>query len=115
MARAVPDIGGLPVYAGDSFSQTFEFLDDGEAIDLVVEGWSNWIAQYRKTPKSVDFVEFVVDDSAADEGVITISLTPQQARELGDSGVFDLQATQNGTIRTWLKGSIDWSLDVSRV
>jgi hypothetical protein len=115
MASSVPDVGVLSVYAGDTFTQTFEFFDDDEPVDFVADGWDDWVAQYRINPKATNFVAFTVDVSDADEGRITLSLSATQTRNLPGEGVFDLQATENNVIRTWLKGRIAVSQDVTRV
>ena len=107
------NVGTLSVYAGDTFSQTFTFKEDGSAIDLVDAGWSSWTAQYRKNANSTTAVSFTVDASAAATGQITISLSAAQTATL-DSGVFDLQATQGSVVRTWVTGGINWSKDVTR-
>ena len=107
------NVGTLSVYAGDTFSQTFTFKEDDEAIDLVEAGWSAWTAQYRKNANSTTAVSFTVDASVAVNGQITISLSAAQTANL-DSGVFDLQATQGSLVRTWLTGGISWFKDVTR-
>jgi len=112
---AIPtDVGSLDVYAGDTFTQTFTLTSDSSPIDLVDAGWTGWSAQYRKTASAATAVDFTVDDSSAASGQITISLTPAQTAALKDNGVFDLQATQGGVVRTWLTGSISWLRDVTR-
>jgi hypothetical protein len=108
------NVGTLNVYAGDTFSQTFTFKEDDEAINLATAGWSNWVAQYRKTAHSTTSVSFTVNASAAANGQITISLSPSQTAAL-ESGVFDLQATQGQLVRTWVAGTIVLTKDVTRV
>lgn len=107
------NVGTLSVYAGDTFSQTFTFKEDGEAIDLVDAGWSAWTSQYRKNANSTTAVSFTVDASAAASGQITISLSAAQTANL-DSGVFDLQATQGSLVRTWIAGGLSVTKDVTR-
>ena len=109
------NVGSLNVYAGDTFSQTFTFKEDDETIDLVADGWGTWLAQYRKSSVDATAVSFSVDTSAADEGQITITLSANQTAALGSNGVFDLQATQSGSVRTWVVGTIAWTKDVTRV
>jgi hypothetical protein len=107
------NVGTLSVYAGDTFSQTFTFKEDGSAIDLVDAGWSAWTAQYRKNASSTTAVSFAVDTSAAASGQITISLSATQTANL-ESGVFDLQATQGSLVRTWIAGGLSVTKDVTR-
>jgi hypothetical protein len=115
MSRLPTNVGTLAVYAGDTFTQTFIFKDGANVYDFVDAGWSDWVAQYRVTRDSDAAIDFAVDDSEADEGKITISLTATQTDELNRAGVFDLQASENGVVRTWLQGQIAWTRDVTRV
>lgn len=108
------EVGKVTIYAGDTFTQTFNFLEEGAAIELASVGWSGWDAQYRKTASAANYVDFTVDDSDAENGAITISLTATQTAALPGDGVFDLKATQGGTVRTWLRGSIVWTENVTR-
>jgi hypothetical protein len=109
------NVGSLNVYAGDTFSQTFTFKEDDEAIDLVEAGWGTWLAQFRKSTVDTTAVNFAVDASLAGNGQITITLSANQTAALGSNGVFDLQASQSGTVRTWVAGTIAWTKDVTRV
>ena len=107
------NVGTLSVYAGDTFSQTFTFKEDDTAIDLPTQGWASWTAQYRRNESSTTAVSFSVDDSSADSGQITITLSAAQTATL-ESGVFDLQATQGSVVRTWVRGGLSVSEDVTR-
>lgn len=107
------NVGTLDVYAGDTFSQTFTFKENDEAIDLDAAGWTSWTAQYRKNPSSTTAISFSVNTEDADTGQITIGLTAAQTAEL-ESGVFDLQATQGTAIRTWIRGGITVTKDITR-
>jgi len=107
------NVGTLNVYAGDTFSQTFTFKEDEEAINLVTAGWTGWTAQYRKNASSTTAVSFAVNASSAATGQITISLTATQTGTL-ESGVFDLQATQGSVVRTWIAGGLNVRKDVTR-
>ena len=107
------NVGTLSVYAGDTFSQTFTFKEDDEAINLVTAGWTSWTAQYRRNPDSTTAVSFAVDTTDAATGEITISLTATQTGTL-EAGVFDLQATQGSVVRTWVRGGLNVTRDVTR-
>jgi len=107
------NVGTLDVYAGDTFSQTFTFKEDDVAIDLPDEGWGSWTAQYRRNPDSTTAISFAVDTTDAATGQITISLTATQTGTL-EPGVFDLQATQGFVVRTWVRGGLNVTKDVTR-
>jgi len=105
----------LMIYAGDTFSQQFVFLDsEGEPIDLDDAGWDNWEAQYRETRYSTEHIAFTVDSSAADEGEITISLTAEETATIHERGVWDLQATNGSTVRTFVTSFVYVEKDVTR-
>jgi hypothetical protein len=106
----------LMIYAGDTFAQQFIFLDatTGEPIDLDEAGWDNWEAQYRESRYDRDHVAFSVDASAADEGAITISLTAEETATIHERGVWDLQATNGTTVRTFVTSFVYVEKDVTR-
>jgi len=114
MALNPAEVATINAYAGDTFSQTFRLTNNGTPIDLDTAGWSNWSAQYRVSAFSPDALDFTVDASDAGNGNITMVLTATQTEDLVGSGVFDLQAEQGDSVRTWLKGSIQWTRGVTR-
>ena len=107
----------LMIYAGDTFTQEFVFLDatTGEPIDLDEAGWDNWEAQYREERSAREFVSFTVDASAAFEGSVTISLTAEETATLHERGVWDLQATNVEDVRTFVTSFVYVEQDVTRV
>jgi len=114
MALNPATISTINAYAGDTFSQTFRFTNDGSAIDLDTAGWTNWAAQYRASAFATTGLDFAVDASDASNGNITMVLSATQTEDLVGSGVFDLQAENGEVVRTWLKGSISWTKGVTR-
>jgi hypothetical protein len=113
---SVPDI---TVYAGDTFSSPVYVL--GTMVnnvftpyDLVAEGWTNWKAQWRANANDPSFVELTVDTSDATSGAISWTMGADATRSLWN-GVWDIQAVQSGTVRTWLRGKTLFVEDVTRV
>lgn len=106
----------LMIYAGDTFSQEFVFLDatTGEPIDLDEAGWDNWEAQYREDRYAREFEAFTIDSSAADEGSITISMTAEETAKLRERGVWDMQATKGDEVRTFVTSFVYVEQDVTR-
>lgn len=110
------------IYAGDTWSRSFEILrpDPGDPavtvpVDFVAEGWGSWAAQWRLRASAPDpAMALAVDVSQAAAGVLTLSATATQTRAMGQSGVWDLQASRGAEVRTWLVGRFDWRLDVTR-
>lgn len=104
----------LMIYAGDTYTQQFIFLDsEGDPIDLNAAGWDDWEAQYRRYRDSHEHVSFTVDATAAVDGEITINLTAEQTLDL-HSGVWDLQASDGATVRTFVTSSVYVQRDVTR-
>ena len=111
--------GAIPseaIYAGDDWSRVFTIKDEnGVVVDLPAAGWTGWKAQWRPTPGSTFALDITVDDSAANTGVITLSLTGAQTESMGSDGTYDVQATDGGgQVVTWLLGSTTWTQDVTR-
>lgn len=102
----------LGVYAGDTFTRTFEFLDStGTAIPLT----GTWAAEERQDPGATDpLATFAVDLTDAANGKVTVSLDPLTTSTLLP-GVWDLQQTgTDGSVSTWLNGTVAVAQDVTR-
>jgi len=54
-----------------------------------------------------------VDVSQASTGRITLTGTAAQTADFR-SGTFDLQASKGATVKTWIRGTIEWTEDISR-
>lgn len=102
----------LEVYAGDAWSQAFVFKTGDTPDDLTA--WTGWACQWRKAARSATAIDLTVDASDAANGVIVVSATGEQTREMGAGGVFDVEAVQDSTPRTFIRGSTSWVLDVTR-
>jgi len=109
------EVPETPVYQGDSLTMSYVLKDGDPAtpIDLVEDGWTGWVAQWRPFPASPEFEEFGIDVSGASTGHVVLSLTPTQTASLRN-GVWDLQAERSGEVRTWLRGELIFSKDVTR-
>jgi hypothetical protein len=109
-------IPAIKLYRGDSFSQTYIFKNNetNQPKNLVSEGWSNWVAQWRPEIDSDTVVNFSVTTSQASNGQILVSLSAAQTSDM-KKGFWDLQATQNTTVRTWLAGKVEFEKDVTDV
>lgn len=103
------------VYAGDTWSQSYEFKagDPAEPIDFIADGWDDWVCQCRPTVDSSEFFEINIDTSEAADGRIILSASAEETRDFY-SGVFDLQSSNNGEVRTWIRSTLSWIEDVSR-
>ena len=105
----VADVGAFPVYAGDPWVQGFAFGAEETPEDVSAFTWS---AQWRKSASSEAFIELAVDDSDAANGNLVVTATAQQTRDMGGSGVFDVQGVPGPSTR--IRGRTSWTLDVTR-
>lgn len=105
----------VQIYAGDTYEQSYTFKSGaGVAIDLVAAGWDDWKAQYRCTRSDPNFYDFDVDDSAADEGIIVVSMPKETTIKLEYNGVWDLQASDGDTLKTFITSAVEVRKDVTR-
>lgn len=111
------------VYRGDTtpfFSYTVAVRTDPEdplslvPVDLVAAGWSNWVAHWRRSTSSADFIAMVVDTSQASVGRISVKATSAQTEQMIGAGYWDLQATRPSEVRTFVKGQTTFEKDVTR-
>jgi hypothetical protein len=109
-------VDAVPIYAGDTAQfPSYTFSADGVATDFVAEGWSGWEATWRPFAGSEQTIEMTVDTLEANVGVIIVTASAAQTREMGRSGVFDLQAIRNVTeVKTFIAGTTSYSPDVTR-
>lgn len=105
-----------PIYSGDAwlFTCVFTRPDALLPIDLPEEGWSNWRAQWRPYAKSSTYIDLIVDETQAANGRITLSMSQEDTASIDTNGVFDLEAVQEGLIRTWVRGDVLFKKDVTR-
>ena len=99
------------LYAGDSFAVSFIFTDaeTGEPHPLT----GTWEAHIRD--KGVLVTEFSVDETDAAEGKLALSLTGEQTTELALLGtpLWDLQQSFAGGPRTWYRGAVNLTGDIT--
>lgn len=113
MATEVPAVA---IYAGDTaIWPTYTFTDESQAArNLVLEGWGAWTAQWRAKATDATAIQLDVDDSEASTGIIKISSDSADTARMGGNGVWDLQAINGGTVKTWIRGKTKWTEDVTR-
>jgi hypothetical protein len=108
----------LTLYAGDGANLRLVATDlDGEPFDLQGKVW----AQIRENRTDEDaLVDWDVDDTLAEEGVIVLALTGDDTRRLMDgkvkfSGAWDCQwVAPEGEPITLMQGEVLCDLDVTR-
>lgn len=110
-------VPALQIYAGDTYTQEYVFKDatTNDPIDLDAEGWTDWAAQYRHIRDDVQAYSFTVDASQADIGVIVVNMDKDTTKKLETAGVWDLQAVNGATLRTFITSQVQVVKDVTRV
>lgn len=107
-----PSVPDWQIYAGDDQSIRLDFTDSNDApIDL--SGVTGWSAQVRRAPYSNDFVSLTIDTSAVAGGTVFLSLDAATTAEM-QSGAWDLQGVQDGQTKTFCRGNICVTKDVTR-
>ena len=110
-----PEVPAVPVYAGDTcVFPSYTFQEGTAPIDLTAAGWTDWAASWRWKATEQESIILTVDASRASSGIIDISASADVTRAMGAAGVWDLQATRPGEVRTFLRGSTTYLQDVTR-
>ena len=107
------DIGAWRIYGGD-YRALEATVYAGEAhADL--SRFTDWRAQWRPYASSRVSVDLMVDAERASEGIIVVSIPGELSGVGGQlrSGVFDVQASDEGVVRTFFRGTIVWEGDVT--
>ena len=114
MSSAEPvDVGVWQVYGGD-YRAIEATIHSGDApADL--SRFTDWRAQWRRYASSRESVDLVVDAERASQGIIVVSIPGELSGVDGQlrSGVFDVQASDEGVVRTFFRGTIVWEGDVT--
>ena len=110
----IEQIRNEEIYAGDTHTfNPIRFLDGLTPQNLST--WGSWLAQWRPTPESAAApIVLTVNSSESNIGVIRVSATGAQTTAMAGPGFWDLQATRDGVVQTWLRGRTNWLQDVSR-
>lgn len=112
LVNGEPTECGLQVYRGDTFVQSFTFEDSVTGNPITLDG--TWMAQVRQDVNATaPLATFTVDATQAAAGKVLLSLNGLTTTTL-TSGVWDLQRTDaNGTVTTWLYGTVSVTPDVT--
>jgi hypothetical protein len=111
----------ITLYRGDTRVWTFAFLEDDQETTIDLTG-KTWESEVRSaTDASPVLLTFTIDDTDAADGVIVVTL-PATAWDDVDIGstaptskwFWDLQSTEAGVVRTWVKGKVKVLWDVTR-
>lgn len=104
----------LEVYQGDYFLTRLVLVPQ-PGIQLI--DWAQWRAWLVSEGNKK--AEFTVDVSLLEENRVTLSLeasvTQSLGAENGDILDWDLEAVRDDKPKTWLRGRVRWSTDVTKV
>lgn len=113
------NIGPIPLYQGDTWtSPPILLTEDATGQPVDVEGWA-FRAQLKVAGVRHDLMvthstQAAVGDLPAAE-VFSLSLPAETAAGIRMSGSWDLEGVHtDGTVRTWLRGTIQHREDVTR-
>ena len=101
------------LYGGDSFAVQFIFTDSETGEPWPLTG--TWQAQIRN--KGEELTEFSIDEVDAGEGKLYLGLTGEQTADLVGLQTldWDLQQDYPGGPRTWYRGAVNVTGDITRV
>ena len=107
------DIGTWRIYGGDYRAIEATVYAGDAPADL--SHFTDWRAQWRPYSSSRQVIDLVVDAERASHGIIVVSVPGELSGVDGQlrSGVFDVQASDEGVVRTFFRGSIVWEGDVT--
>ncbi|MDH6181809.1 hypothetical protein M2152_001991 [Microbacteriaceae bacterium SG_E_30_P1] len=89
--------------------------DDGPLEPENLSEWEDWKSQWRPYPTAETFVELEVDETGAEDGYLTLHATAADTIAMGGrDGVFDIQATKDGKIRTFYSEQTVLEREVTR-
>lgn len=97
----------LVLYAGDTYSEDFDLAADltGCTVASNIRNWLNPVLP--RVPNSYQYTPFTVEIVNAGTGLVRLSLTSTQTRDLSPYAAYDLQVTEaDGTVTTYQRGNI---------
>lgn len=102
---ALPAKATLQAYQGDTWAQTFRFLDDGVPLDLTTATVTAWA---RETTGAVHELAVTVGPAA---GEVTIGFADDPLpRDVYD---YDVEVIKGGAVRSWVRGRLQVLRDVT--
>lgn len=108
----MPETLDIDIVRGDTFALTLIIEDDDGPLDLSANSYR---AQVRLGPDGEDVWNMTVDMTDADEGTLTVGMSPTITASLTAGGVWDLEQTDDtDVVITLVGGDVDLLKDVSR-
>ena len=98
------------VYSGDAFAQTYQIQLGGVVTDL--RAWTGWVAAWRPY-QGAEVIVLSVATGSLLTGTITVNATDAQTRLMDGPGMWDVQSSQGGSTRTWLRGKTQFVEDIA--
>ena len=103
----------LSIYTGDTFTQTFAWVEDGEPVSL--SGWTG-AAMIKSAVGGTTIATFAVEVVNSAGGVFRLRLTAAEtaALDAGTSGVWDVQFTHTDErVKTPVVGTVTIEGDIT--
>lgn len=101
----------LTIVRGDSWTQQFIFRDQTTNDPINITSWTV-TAQIRSSPDDDTTTSLAITNGGSN-GTVTVRLTAAQSAALPAVGVWDLQRSASGDVRTLLGGSVKVVPDVT--
>lgn len=111
----MPDILDLEAYQGDDFERVLNFFEDDGTTPLDLTGYEAAAQVRRWVDSDEPDAEFTIDDSALDEGKVTLTLTGAETEVLSGAYSWDFQMEDpGGKVRTYIAGKVTVKQGVTR-
>lgn len=103
----------IRIYSGDTTDFRGYRFKDGTGAVINLAQWT-FTAVWRRTPQTPAFLILTVDATQAASGLIRVTASPAITAQIKARGVWDLQATFNGVVKTLVYGNTEHISDVTR-
>lgn len=110
-----PGTLNLAFTRGDDYQLSLTFTDSGDPPVALDYSTMSFAAQLRRFEDDIIAVDFTIDDSDSDTGVIVLSLTAVETADLERAYAWDLELTDGALAAvTILAGTVAVRPDVTR-
>jgi hypothetical protein len=115
---SVPANYNITIYQGDTFTRNFQLVRDTGGQELPIDlSELEPLAQIRLRPDDDEVIaEFVVTYIDASQGIVNLSMSTEDTRNLPRVAFYDFQTQDpiSDVVKTWLAGKIISPRETSR-
>lgn len=110
------EVPTVKVYAGDPVNLVSYTLTDALGVPRDLTAYTGWLAHWRKSPESAEFIALTVETDQLAVGKFLVNASEAATAAMTGDGVWDVQATHpTDGPRTFAFGRTAFRKDVTRV